>query len=169
MESTLGLVKTPSVTDRLSDHVDQVYEVIQEIRTAIFDLQTGPDDGSQLRTVLHQVITDLTADSPIKTTVRMSGPLDTIGPRFAQHLEAAVRESVSNAVRHSRATTLMITICADDDVVVDVTDDGVGMPVTVGRSGLHNLRARAQTVGGTCTVETPDAGGTRFIWTAPLS
>jgi signal transduction histidine kinase len=169
MESTLGLVKTPSITDRLSDHVDQVYEVIQEIRTAIFDLQTGPDDGSQLRTVLHQVITDLTADSPIRTTVRMSGPLDSIGPRFSQHLEAAVRESVSNAVRHSRATTLMITISADDDVVVDVTDDGIGMPVTVGRSGLHNLRARAQAVGGTCTVSTPDVGGTRFIWTAPLT
>ena len=80
-----------------------------------------------------------------------------------------MRESVSNAVRHSRATTLMITISADDDVVVDVTDDGIGMPVTVGRSGLHNLRARAQAVGGTCTVSTPDAGGTRFIWTAPLT
>ena len=167
MESTLGLVKTPTLNDRLSDHVDQVYEVIQEIRTAIFDLQTGPDDGSQLRAVLHQVITDLTADSPIRTTVRMSGPLDTISPRFAQHIEAALRESVSNAVRHAKATTLMITICADSDIVIDVTDDGIGMPVTVGRSGLHNLRTRAQTVGGTCTVESLDEGGTRFIWTAP--
>jgi signal transduction histidine kinase len=53
--------------------------------------------------------------------------------------------------------------------VVDVTDDGIGMPVTVGRSGLHNLRARAQAVGGTCTVSTADEGGTRFIWTAPLT
>ncbi len=169
MESTLGLVKTPVLNDRLGDHVDQVYEVIQEIRTAIFDLQAGSDDGSQLRTVLHQIITDLTADSPIKTTVRMSGPLDTVSPRFAQHIEAALRESVSNAVRHAQANSLMITICADTDIVIDVTDDGIGMPVTVGRSGLHNLRARAQTVGGSCTVESLDAGGTRFIWTAPLS
>ena len=43
------------------------------------------------------------------------------------------------------------------------------MPVTVGRSGLHNLRARAQTVGGTCTVESLDEGGTRFLWSAPVS
>ena len=56
------------------------------------------------------------------------------------------------------ATTLMITICADADIVIDVTDDGIGMPVTVGRSGLHNLRARAQTVGGTCTVESLGRG-----------
>ena len=157
------------MTERLSDHVDQVYEVIQEIRTAIFDLQTGPDDGSQLRSVLNQIITDLTADSSMKTTVRMSGPLDAISPRFAQHMVAALRESVSNAVRHAKATTLTITICADSDIVIDVTDDGIGMPVTVGRSGLHNLRAARQTVGGTCTVETLDEGGTRFIWTAPLT
>jgi signal transduction histidine kinase len=168
MESTLGLVKTPALNDRLSDHVDQVYEVIQEIRTAIFDLQSGPEDGSQLRAVLNQIITDLTADSPIKTTVRMSGPLDNVSPRFAQHIEAALRESVSNAVRHAKATTLMITICADSDIVIDVTDDGIGMPVTVGRSGLHNLRNRAQSAGGTCTVESLDEGGTRFIWTAPM-
>jgi signal transduction histidine kinase len=138
MESTLELVKTPALNDRLSDHV------------------------------LNQIITDLTADSPIKTTVRTSGPLDTVSPRFAQHIEAALRESVSNAVRHAKATTLMIAICADSDVVIEVTDDALGMPVTVGRSGLYNLRNRAQTAGGTCTVQSPDEGGTRFIWTAPL-
>ncbi|RZK71914.1 MAG: ATP-binding protein, partial [Rhodococcus sp. (in: high G+C Gram-positive bacteria)] len=45
---------------------------------------------------------------------------------------------------------------------------GIGLPDTIARSGLHNLTARAQQAGGTCTVATLDTGGTRLTWSAPL-
>lgn len=53
--------------------------------------------------------------------------------------------------------------------VIDVTDDGVGLPDTVEQSGLGNVAQRATGVGGLCRSERVEAGGTRLVWTAPLA
>jgi two-component system, NarL family, sensor histidine kinase DevS len=53
-------------------------------------------------------------------------------------------------------------------LVIDVTDDGVGIPDTVARSGLHNLLRRAEQVGGAFTAEPGEGGGTRLLWAASL-
>ena len=79
-----------------------------------------------------------------------------------------VREAVSNVVRHADANDLAVTISVDDSVVIDVSDDGVGIAETVATSGLHNLQIRAKAVGGSCTVSRMDGGGTKLLWAAPL-
>jgi signal transduction histidine kinase len=81
-----------------------------------------------------------------------------------------VREGVSNAVRHGAAHTIVVTVSADDDVLaVDVTDDGVGIPETVARSGLVNLAARARALGGDADVgRRPSGPGTRLTWWVPF-
>jgi signal transduction histidine kinase len=168
MQSTHRREKSPQQAARLTEHIDQLHDVIQEIRTAIFDLQTGPADKPRLRSILHELITELTAEAPLRTMVRMSGPLDVVPADLALHIQAVVREAVSNAVRHARATDLTITVSVDDDLAIDVTDNEVGIPDTVARSGLHNLIQRAATAGGTCTITRPAAGGTRLVWAAPL-
>jgi signal transduction histidine kinase len=170
MESTQQLAKTPTVSDRLADHVDQVYAVIGEIRSAIFDLQAGTGANFQLRTTLHQVITELTADTDIRTAVRISGPLDALPTDLIPHVLAVVREAVSNAVRHSRAQDLTVTISMNADLIaIDVMDNGIGIPDTIAHSGLHNLDQRASSTGGTCSVHRNDQGGTRLSWSAPLT
>lgn len=168
MQSTHRREKSPNQAARLADHIDQLHDVIQEIRTAIFDLQAGPAQAPGLRSALNQVISELTGDAALRTTVRMSGPLDVVPPELAQDVQAALREAVSNAVRHAQATELIITVSVEDDLVIDVTDNGVGIPETVARSGLHNLGRRAAAAGGALSVTRPPAGGTRLIWTAPL-
>jgi signal transduction histidine kinase len=168
MQSTHRRAKSPVVAARLAEHIDQLHEVIQEIRGAIFDLQAGPAETPRLRGALNEAIAELTEDTPMRTTVRMSGPLDVVSPRLAEHAEAVVREAVSNAVRHARAAELTVTISVDDNLVIDVTDNGVGIPDTVARSGLHNLQQRAVDAGGSLTVEKVDHAGTRLVWTAPV-
>jgi GAF domain-containing protein/anti-sigma regulatory factor (Ser/Thr protein kinase) len=168
MQGTHRRAKSPVVAGRLAEHIDHLHDVIQEIRTAIFDLQAGACETSHLRTVLHEVITHLTDDTELRTTVRMSGPVNVVPAGLAEHAEAVVLEAVSNAVRHARASELVVTISVDDDLVIDVTDNGIGIPHTVARSGLHNLQQRAADAGGSCTVERPHDGGTRVVWTAPL-
>ncbi len=168
MQGTQRRTKVPAIGDRLTEHIDQLQQVIYDIRSAIFDLQAGPGQGPRLRAALHAVVSELTADSRIRTTVRMAGPLDVVPPDLAQHAEAVVREAVSNAVRHSRAKELNVTISVDDDLVIDILDDGVGIPETVARSGLHNIAQRAADSGGTCEISRGSAGGTHILWSVPL-
>lgn len=168
MQGTHRLAKSPVVSGRLAEHIDLLHQVIQDIRTAIFDLQVGPADTPRLRSRLHDVITELTADTPLRTTVRLSGPLDVIPADLAQHAEAVVREAVSNAVRHAHAHELTVTISVDDDLVIDVTDDGIGIAKSAPHSGLHNLQQRATDAGGTFTADRLKHGGTHLAWVAPL-
>ena len=169
MQGTHRHAKAPVVASRLSDHIDQLQEVIQEIRTAIFDLHAAPDAGPGLRTRLQNVIAELTGDTSIRTTVRMSGPLNVVSAELAEHAEAVVREAVSNAVRHADPSEIVVTVSVGDELAIDVTDDGVGIPDTVAHSGLHNLATRARDAGGECTVGRLPTGGTRLAWSAPVS
>jgi signal transduction histidine kinase len=98
----------------------------------------------------------------------MSGPLDVVPAALAEHAQAVVREAVSNAVRHAHAPELSITVSLEDNLVIDVTDTGIGIPGTVARSGLRNLAQRAADAAGTLTVEPLDGGGTCLLWSAPL-
>jgi signal transduction histidine kinase len=79
-----------------------------------------------------------------------------------------VREAVSNAVRHADARTLTITVRVEDELLIEVVDDGRGLPADVTPSGLNNLRRRAADAGGEFSVGAPPGGGTVLRWTAPL-
>lgn len=170
MQGTHRLAKSPTVAARLAEHIDQLHEVIQELRTAIFGLHdtTGQGAPTRLRGKLHAAVTELTADTGVRTTVRMSGPLDVLTGVLAEDAEAVVREAVSNAVRHAQATELSVTVSVDDNLVIDVTDNGIGIPASVDRSGLHNLEQRATGAGGRLRVTAAGGGGTRLLWIAPL-
>ena len=168
LQSTKRRSESPEITGRIADNIDQLQEIIHDIRTAIFDLHTDSADGPTLRAVVRKVIAELTADTSLRTTVRMSGPLDVVPTALAQHAEAVVREAVSNALRHAQAHRLTVTVSVEDELVVDVVDDGVGVPDTVARSGLHNLAQRAVAAGGTFTLQQPEGGGTQLTWSVPL-
>ena len=168
MLTTKRSARPPAVVARIGMHMEDMQQVVREIRAAIFDLQIDPAGGANLRTVLKKVITELTENASLHTAVRMTGPLDLMPADVAQNVEAAVREAVSNAVRHSHATELTVTISVNGDVVIDVTDNGVGIPAAVAQSGLHNLRTRAAALDGTFSVGARAEGGTRLVWMAPL-
>ncbi len=169
LQSTRLRTRSPEIQRRLSDAVEDVQSIVAEIRTAIFDLHGGLQGTTQLRKRLHEIIAEITAESGLQSTVRVSGPLGVVSAELAEHAEAVVREAVSNAVRHARANTVTITISVGDDLVIDVTDDGKGMPLTVSRSGLHNLATRAEEASGAFRVQTAEAGGTKLVWSAPVS
>jgi signal transduction histidine kinase len=160
--------KSPLVASRLSEHIDQLHNVIQDIRTAIFDLHSVAREGPSLRSALREIIAELTDETPLKVAVRLTGPLDVIPADIAEHACAVVREAVSNAVRHSQASEVDVLVAVGDNVTVDVTDDGVGIPATAQRRGLRNLEARAAASGGALTINSPSRGGTNIHWSVPL-
>ena len=168
LQSTLMRSREPDVQQRLSAMVDEAQAIIDDVRTAIFDLHGRLPGMSTLRRDLRDIIDDATADTGMRTVVRMSGPVDVVAGQLADHAEAVTREAVSNVVRHAHARTLTVTVSVDDNLVIDVSDDGVGIPDTLARSGLHNLARRADDAGGEMSVTRRDSGGTRLVWSAPL-
>lgn len=87
----------------------------------------------------------------------------------------ALREAVTNIVRHARATACRVTLVADGDAVgFAVEDNGVGEGVGVGvgetireGNGLKGMRERVESIGGEMKLARPANGGTRVELTLP--
>jgi signal transduction histidine kinase len=168
LQSTSMRTRGPDTRQRIAGAVEDVQSIIGEIRSAIFDLHGGLEGTTKLRRRLNEVISEMTSSAEVRTTIRMSGPLGVVSPDLAEHAEAVIREGVSNVLRHANATAVTITVSVEDDLAIDITDNGDGIPDSVATSGLHNLRERARQADGTLLVKRLDHGGTRLFWRAPL-
>jgi len=167
LQGAIPRAKSSDVQRRITDCVDDLQEVITEIRTAIFDLHGSTASTTRLRQRLDAAVASFSSHE-LHTTVRYDGPLSVIEPDLADHAEAVVREAVSNAVRHGKASAVSVTVNVDNDLRIEVADNGQGLPDGITESGLANLRGRAQDTGGDMTVEPGVDTGTVLRWWAPL-
>lgn len=167
LQGAIPRARSADVQQRLTDTVDELQGVIQDIRTTIFDLHGGSSGTTRLRQRLDEAITAF-AGQGLRTNAHFVGPLSVVDATLADHAEAVVREAVSNAVRHSGAHTLTVNVRVEDELGIEVIDDGCGIPADVTASGLNNLRTRAEEVGGTLVLTSAPGGGTILRWTAPL-
>jgi signal transduction histidine kinase len=170
LQSTIARARSPEITNRLTKTLDDLQSTIDDIRATIFKLQNPVAESGDLRQRIQNRIAELTEDRDIATTLDISGALSAVPGGLADHAEAVITEAVSNAVRHARASHLTVRICADDQLAVEVIDDGCGIPEdNQRRSGLANMQRRAAQVGGDCSITAAPEGGTRVCWTAPLA
>ena len=141
---------------------------MQDIRATIFALRTT-QATNEFRERVLDLVSGLTDQSGILTTVRLTGPLSIVDIDLAEQADAVISEAVSNSVRHSGASNITVQIAVADEFVIDVTDDGVGIPADVGRrSGLANMAERARRWAAAVQIGAAEDGGTHIHWTAPL-
>jgi signal transduction histidine kinase len=153
--------------ERLSGSVDELDSTIAEIRAAIFELQEQDRiPPATLRAQLTDVVRQVTEGRLLRRDVRVRGAVEDLPSDLVSDLVAVVRELVSNVVRHASASRVTVTVHAEEEVRVVVTDDGVGLRPGSARSGLANLADRAERRGGRLsTVARPV--GTQVRWTVP--
>ena len=177
-QSTAGAVTDERHRRRLAQLVSDLDETIQQIRTTIFQLHgTAAPIDSTVRAKLLEVVAQVTALLPFEPDVRFIGPIDSVVPdAVIDDLVAVTREALTNIGRHAHATQALLTLTADPtSLILEVIDDGNGMGNTDRRSGLDNLRYRAENHGGTLVI-TPAAStqrgwqreGTHLRWSIPL-
>ena len=102
--------------------------------------------------------------------VELVDPGITAPYRVYKNLTSAVREVISNAIRHAGATCVAVTVHEDAGrLELTLSDDGVGLPTAPGgrRSGLANLERRLGEIGG--VVDFPETSrGTVIRLSAPI-
>lgn len=83
-------------------------------------------------------------------------------------LALALRESVTNVLRHARARRVEVELAQDarGGVVLRVADDGRGGVGAEGH-GLTGMRERLRTVGGAVEIDSPPGAGTRLSLLVP--
>ena len=126
--------------------------------------------GTTFRGRVERIVADLTDNRDLAVELRMSGPLSVVSADLARHAEAVITEAISNSVRHADASRLAVRVAVADKLTVEVVDNGCGIPPEIARrSGLSNMRQRAEQLCGTCEFSTPPGGGTQVRWSVPLT
>jgi signal transduction histidine kinase len=83
------------------------------------------------------------------------------------------QEALHNVARHSGTTSALVTLERfEDDLVLTVTDRGVGFDVSAAPAGssigLHSMHERVRLVDGELAIHSNIGGGTRLIARVPL-
>lgn len=170
LQTVTGLVTSPDVLHRISRTIDTLDASISQIRNVVFALSTAPSEGTvPLRYRLFDLASELGSGLSRPPSVSFAGTVDImVNGGLADDVVAVARESLTNIRRHSHARTASLSVSiVDDEVVVEVTDDGDGIGETKRRSGLSNLEQRAVRRGGRFSLKS-DGDGTHVYWAAPL-
>jgi signal transduction histidine kinase len=171
LQEAARLRDVDQVVARVDDAVDDLDVTMSEIRTAIYELGASALPGGLRRGVL-ELATELAPMLGARAAVVFHGPVDNAVPqRTADNILAVLREALTNAGKHARATRFGVTLTVADEVTLEVVDNGVGIETPlVGSSGLGlvNLRKRAEKLHGVFVVERLESGGTQVTWSVPI-
>lgn len=179
VESVASGLRDDPRAPRLAQVVDDIDETIRQIRTSIFQLRgsLSPQSGA-VRARILGVVAEVEPLLGFAPYVDFDGPVDAlVSDAVLDDLVAVAREGLTNVARHAQAGSVQVRLsAAPDQLALELVDDGVGIGDTGRRSGLANLRRRAEQRGGsfalTCPAPRPgsvaDRGGTSLLWAIPL-
>ncbi|NOU92571.1 sensor histidine kinase [Paenibacillus sp. LMG 31456] len=182
------VVKKPDIAiEMLGDLRRVIRATVDEIRTLVHDLRPPSLDELGLISAIQERVSEL--NKPARLLADELGTIPThirlLEPPQLPDLPAAVEvaayrivtESLVNVIKHSQATdcTIKLHISATKQLVIEVTDNGTGLPPSYaqqlpgkGGIGLQSLRERAAELGGQCSIERLQQGGTRVLAILPI-
>lgn len=153
----------------ISDVLTELKLVIQDLRRHINGLEPECMNGQQwveeMRTLVHTVEKSQNLHFVLDIDQAAANLLT---PEEASHLLYVVKESISNSLRHSQATSGTVSLHVREGTVrLEVTDDGLGFDLENSHEGVHglkNMAARARRLGAHFHVWSEPHRGTRIIF-----
>ena len=170
LQATASGLHDRAALTALQEVVSKLDDAIRQIRVSIFQLQPPVPGG--LRAAVMDVVAEVQPGLAVSPRVDLDGPLDSVATSdLVGDVTAVVREGLVNVARHSSAANVQLSIHATTArLTVTISDDGVGVGDVGRRSGLDNLRERAESRNGSMVIaEVPDLGGTTLVWTVPIA
>jgi signal transduction histidine kinase len=155
--------------ERIGAITGELDEAIRSLRDTIYSLRTGNGDAELLSGRLRRVTRSAAKAMAFTPGLNLEGPVDSVLPDTANHVVAVVSEGLSNAVRHSGADSIEVSVSAlKGRMTVLVTDNGRGFRGSAKRNGLNNMEERARILEGTCTITSAPDAGTSLEWSVPI-
>ncbi|AIF44081.1 sensor histidine kinase [Virgibacillus sp. SK37] len=135
-----------------------------EMRALLLHLRPVALKGKSLHEGIKELLLELTEKVPMKINWKIEAfPVD---KGVEDQLFRIVQESVSNTLRHSKATDLEVMLMErDETVILRVVDNGIGFNIDTVKTnsyGLQNMRERAFEIGGSFKIISIPGEGTRM-------
>lgn len=154
----------PSAADALLiDLKTQVQTAIGDIRRLVYELRPPTLDELGLVSALQEQVAHSRTPN-LSITLNAHLPLPPLPAAVEVAIYRIAQEALTNVVRHAHAQHCVLTIVVDDDIRLEVCDDGQGLPTSYRTGiGLISMCERAAELGGTCVIKAVETGGTCIV------
>jgi nitrate/nitrite-specific signal transduction histidine kinase len=171
LQGTARLTQPADMAARIQEAVEDLDVTVKHIRTVIFDLEATAGRGVGLRDRVVALARESRAALGFLPEVLFSGPVDTLVPDdIGRDMLPTLREALTNVARHAAATHVTVRVGAGSELVLEVEDDGRGLPEEPGNGlGLRNMARRAVTLGGRFDARSRAVGGAVVEGALPLA
>jgi signal transduction histidine kinase len=142
-------------------------ESLGEARRLVSGLRPDLLGGEPLSAVLQRQLGHWSSETGIATGQVITGTPRRIDTDREEALVQAAREGLNNVRTHAKAARVTLTLSyMEDEVVLDLEDDGAGSraaPNPEGGFGLRALTERVRALGGRCELESREDGATLSV------
>ncbi len=160
---------TPVEIDRISSSAD---DVLNKMNAIIWSMNSGNDTVDNLVSYIRSYALEYFENTPIQCKVNTPSnipDLEITGDK-RRNIFLCIKETLHNALKHSKASLITISIETDQELKIIIQDNGVGIDNDNLRefgNGLKNIRRRMESIGGTVNIE--NANGVRTTLILDLS
>jgi signal transduction histidine kinase len=153
----------------MSELREQIRSVIADIRRVVYDLRPPALDELGMLPAIREQAAQFSVEG-LQVSVDAPDYLPTLPAALEVAAYRIVLEALTNVARHAQAQHCWIRLSLEDELQIEVTDDGVGLPPMIRAGvGLTSMRERAAELGGQCVFEPRPGGGTRVLADLPLA
>jgi len=166
LKLNLATAKARTLDPAARTAIDNARAELQEALTELRDLAHGIHPAVLTQAGLAAAIEGVAERFPLPVDVDVSTR------RWSEALESTVyflvSEALTNTAKHADATRTAVTVRPDGpDLLVEVTDDGIGGASFEPGIGLAGMRDRVAALGGVMTLTSPSGAGTRVTARIP--
>ena len=159
----------------LLELADVAEEAYRDVREAILGLRESSRPGRGLIDSLRGYLEKYERQSGIATTLETDFDIEPrLSPRAEVQIIRVIQEALTNVRKHAGATSSIVRVTSDDGFVTfRIEDNGRGFDPArrlLDRDsgyGLHSMRERMESIGGTLAVESAPGHGTALMARVP--
>ena len=149
LEQKMAAESLPEV-DQVKKIVDLVNQAITETRSLARGLYPVELESTGLMSALQELASNIEKLYSIRCRFNCDNPIFIHDHVMATHLYRIAQEAVNNAVKHAKAGQISIRLTlVKDKILMEVKDDGIGIPKSLSRSkgmGLRIMNYRAELI-----------------------
>ncbi len=138
-----------------------VQQSLADVRRISLELRPGALDELGLINALISLGARASDQGGMRVRRELEGPIPDISPEVELAIYRIAQEALTNAMRHSRASEVDLSLtCAHDELVLSITDNGRGLAEDVVEGGgLTGMRERAMLIGASLEIESVAGAG----------
>lgn len=162
---------TAAAEDLLHRVDGEAARAAQVVRAILEDLRPDALVRHGLLAAVRERVAALSRPGAFEVTVEAPPVLPPVSPEAEVAVYRAATEAVANAARHSGGRVCRVCLRAEDgDLVLEVVDDGAGLPARVLPGvGLSSMGTRTERVGGRLELGWGESGGARVLARFPVA